>query len=77
MRSVSAFMVESAGLLCPLVFSVTGLLVGCATFIGGGNDVPPTLRFALVAGAPALAAIAAIKMAGDDHLTGDGNLGRR
>jgi hypothetical protein len=56
---------EAVGFLCPLVFSVTGLLVDGA-FVGDGNDLASALRFALVAGAPALAAIAAINVVGDD-----------
>jgi hypothetical protein len=66
MHSASPFMREAVGFLCPLVFSVTGLLVDGVVFVGDGNDLASALRFALVAGAPALAAIAAINVARDD-----------
>jgi hypothetical protein len=59
MRSISPF-------LCPLVFSVTGILADGAVLACGADHPPPAWRFALVAGAPALAATAAIKIAGDD-----------
>jgi|HubBroStandDraft_4_1064222.scaffolds.fasta_scaffold1692746_1 hypothetical protein len=67
------------GLMLPLVFSVTGLLVDGAVLVSCGDHLAPAWRFALVAGAPALAAIAAIKVAGDDRLDlGSGNrFGRR
>jgi hypothetical protein len=67
------------GLMLPLVFSVTGLLVDGAVLVSCGDHLAPAWRFALVAGAPALAAIAAIKDAGDDRLDlGSGNrFGRR
>jgi len=79
MRSTSPFTRAAIGLMGPLVFSVTGLLVDGAVLIDGGNHLAPAWRFALVAGAPALAAIAAIKVAGDDLLDlGRGNhFGRR
>ena len=79
MRLISPFAREAIGSICPLVFSVTGLLVDGAVLVGGGNELVPAWRFALVAGAPALAAIAAIKVAGDDQLDlGSGNhFGRR
>jgi hypothetical protein len=67
------------GLMLPLVFSVTGLLVDGAVLVSCGDHLAPAWRFALVAGAPALAAIAAIKVAGDDRLDlGSGDrFGRR
>jgi hypothetical protein len=67
------------GLMLPLVFSVTGLLVDGAVLVSCGDHLAPAWRFALVAGAPALAAIAAIKVAGDERLDlGSGNrFGRR
>ena len=67
------------GLMLPLVFSVTGLLVDGAVLVSCGDHLAPAWRFALVAGAPALAAIAASKVAGDDRLDlGSGNrFGRR
>jgi hypothetical protein len=54
--------------MCPLVFSVTGLVLDGAVLVDGGDQLTPAWRFALVAGAPALAAIAAIKITGDDQL---------
>jgi hypothetical protein len=65
--------------MCPLVFSVTGLLLDGAVLVDGGDQLAPAWRFALVAGAPALSAIAALKVAGDDQLDlGSGNrFGRR
>jgi hypothetical protein len=79
MRSISLFTPDAIGLVCPLVFSVTGLLVDGAVLIGCGDHLAPAWRFALVAGAPALSAIAAIKVAGSDRLDlGSGNhFGRR
>ena len=79
MRSISPFTRAAIGLVCPLVFSVTGLLVDGAVLVSCGDHLTPAWRFALVAGAPALAAIAAIKVAGDDQLDlGSGNhFGRR
>jgi hypothetical protein len=68
MPSISLFMHEAIGLACPLVFSVTGLLVDGAVLVGCGDHLAPAWRFALVAGAPALSAIAAIRVAGDDQL---------
>jgi hypothetical protein len=65
--------------MCPLVFSVTGLLLDGAVLVSFGDQLAPAWRFALVAGAPALAAIAAMKIAGDDQLdleTGN-HFGRR
>jgi hypothetical protein len=72
MRSISPF-------VSPFVFSLTGLLLDGAVLVWGGDQLTPAWRFALVAGAPALAAIAAIKVAGDDRLdSGSGNhFGRR
>jgi hypothetical protein len=58
---------EAIELICPFVFSVTGLLTDGAILVGDPDHLEPALRFALVAGAPALAAIAAIKAAGDDR----------
>jgi hypothetical protein len=53
-------------LACPLVFSVTGLMLDVAASFGGSNDPQMALlRLALIAGAPALAAIAAIEIDGD------------
>ncbi len=79
MRSIPCFMREALGFMCPLVFSVTGLLAGGAVLVAAGDQLTPAWRFALVAGVPALAAIAAIKVAGDDQLDwGSGNhFGRR
>jgi hypothetical protein len=79
MRSISPLTRTAMGLMCPLVFSVTGLLVDCAVLVSCGDQLAPVWRFALVAGAPALAAIAAIKVPGDDRLDlGSGNhFGRR
>jgi hypothetical protein len=79
MRSISPFTREAIGLVCPLVFSVTGLLVDGAVLVSCGDQLAPAWRFALVASAPALSAIAAIKVAGDDQLDlGSGNrFGRR
>jgi hypothetical protein len=79
MRSISPLTRAAVGLMCPLVFSVTGLLVDGAVLVSCGDHLAPAWRFALVAGAPALAAIAAIKVAGDDRLDlGSGNhFGRR
>jgi hypothetical protein len=68
MRSTSPFTHAILGLMCPLAFSVTGLLLDGAVLVCGGDHLTPAWRFALVAGAPALAAIAAIKLAGDDQL---------
>lgn len=79
MRSTSTFAGKVIGAICPLVFSLTGLLLDGAVLVGEGSQLSPAWRFALVAGAPALAAIAAIKVAGDDAPnSGNGNhLGRR
>jgi hypothetical protein len=79
MRSIAPFTREALGLVCPLVFSVTGLLLDGVVLVGFGDQLAPAWRFALVAGAPALAAIAAMKTAGDDRLyPGSGNhFGRR
>jgi len=79
MRSISSLTCAAMGLMCPLVFSVTGLLVDGAVLVSCGDQLAPAWRFALVAGAPALAAIAAIKVTGDDQLDlGSGNhFGRR
>ena len=53
-------------LACPLVFSVTGLLLdGVASFCGGDDPQTALLRLALIAGAPALAALAATEIDGD------------
>ena len=74
MRFASPFARAIIGLLCPIVFSVTGLLLDGAVLLWGGDQLTPAWRFALVAGAPALAAIAAIKVADDDQLDlGSGN----
>jgi hypothetical protein len=74
MRSISLFTREAIGLVCPLIFSVTGLLVDRAVLVGCGDHLAPAWRFVLVAGAPALSADAAIKVAGDDRLDlGSGN----
>ena len=79
MRSIPRFTREALGFLFPLVFSVTGLLADGTVLAAGGDHLAPAWRFAVVAGAPALAAIAAIKVAGDDQLDlGSGNhFGRR
>ncbi len=79
MRSTSAFAREAIGLVGPLVFSVTGLLLDGTVLVGGGSQLAPAWRFALAAGAPALAAIAAIKVAGDDlpDLRRENQFGRR
>ena len=79
MRSISPLTRAAIGLIFPLVSSVTGLLVDGAVLVSCGDHLAPAWRFALVAGAPALAAIAAIKVAGDDRLDlGSGNhFGRR
>jgi hypothetical protein len=79
MRSSSSCARAIIAFICPLVFSVTGLLLDGAVLVAGGDQLAPAWRFALVAGAPALAAIAAIKVAGDDQLDlGSGNhFGRR
>ena len=79
MRSISPLTRAAMGLLCPLVFSVTGLLVDGAVLASCGDHLAPAWRFALVAGAPALSAIAALKVAGDDRMDlGSGNrFGRR
>ena len=79
MRSTSTSAGKVIGPICPLVFSVTGLLLDGAVLACGENQLSPAWRFALVAGAPALAAIAAIKVAGDDPPnSGNGNhFGRR
>ena len=79
MRSISPFTRGAVGLMFPLVFSVTGLLVDGAVLVSCGDQLTPAWRFALVVGAPALSAIAAIKVAGDDRLDlGSGNhFGRR
>jgi hypothetical protein len=67
MRSISPFGREAIELMCPLVFSAAGLLLDGAVLVGFGDHLPPAWRFALVAGAPALSAIAAITVAGDDR----------
>jgi hypothetical protein len=67
------------GLMCPLIFSVTGLLVDGAVLVSCGDHLALAWRFALVAGAPALSAIAALEVAGDGRMgLGSGNhFGRR
>ena len=79
MPSASPFTRAVIGFACPFAFSVTGLLLDGAVLVWGGDHLTPAWRFALVAGAPALAAIAAIKFAGDDDPDlGSGNhFGRR
>jgi hypothetical protein len=79
MRSISPLTRTAMGLMCPLAFSVTGLLVDGAVLVSCGDQLAPAWRFALVAGAPALSTIAALKVAGDDQLDlGSGNrFGRR
>jgi hypothetical protein len=79
MRSTSTFAGKVIGLICPLVFSLTGLLLDGAVLACGENQLWPAWRFAVVAGAPALAAIAAIKVAGDDlgDLESEDHFGRR
>jgi hypothetical protein len=67
MRPTSPFVRESMGFMGPLVFSLTGLLLNGAVLLDGGNQLSPAWRFAFVAGAPALAAIAALKVTGDDR----------
>jgi hypothetical protein len=79
MRSSSSCTRAIIAFMCPLVFSVTGLLLDGAVLVWGADQLTGPWRFALVAAAPALAAIAAIKIAGDDQLDlGSGNhFGRR
>lgn len=79
MRSTSTFAGKVIGPICPLVFSVTGLLLDGAVLAFGENRLSAAWRFALVAGSPALAAIAAIKVAGDDlgDLESEDHFGRR
>lgn len=78
MRS-SSFTRAIIAFMCPLVFSVSGLLLDGAVLVAGGDHLALAWRFALVASAPALAAIAAINVAGDDQMDlGSGNhFGRR
>ncbi|MBV9457432.1 MAG: hypothetical protein JO141_07975 [Bradyrhizobium sp.] len=79
MRSASPFTRAIIAFMCPLAFAVTGLLLDGAVLVWGDDHLTPAWRFTLVAGAPALAAIAAIKVAADDPLDlGSGNhFGRR
>jgi hypothetical protein len=79
MRSTSTFAGKVIGPICPFVFSLTGLLLDGAVLVGEGSRLSLAWRFALVAGAPALAAIAAIKVAGDDlgDLESEDHFGRR
>ena len=74
MRSIALLAREAFGLACPLVFSVTGLLLDGAVLVGFGDQLAPAWRFALVAGAPALAAIAAIKVSAAIKVTGEDRL---
>jgi hypothetical protein len=59
---------DSAGvgeLVCPLVFSLAGLLAnGLTVMLPGGDGSPALLGFASVAAAPAIAAMAAAHFAG-------------
>jgi hypothetical protein len=56
----------AAGFACPLVFSVIGaLLDGAASFGDSGNPRTALFRFALIAGAPAVAALAALEIDGE------------
>jgi hypothetical protein len=56
----------AAGFACPFVFSVIGLLLdGVVSFSASDDPQSALLRFALVAGAPALAALAAMAIDGD------------
>ena len=55
-----------ANLACPLAFSVTGLLVhGLALMVQNLDGRPAPIGFALIAAAPALAAMAVLHFAGD------------
>jgi hypothetical protein len=57
---------HTVSLSCLLAFSVTGLLVHCLALIAQSDDrglVP--IGFALIAAAPALSAIAALRFASD------------
>jgi hypothetical protein len=56
---------QTVSLSCPLAFSVTGLLLHCLALLAQSDDRGPAMiGFALVAAAPALAAIAALQFAG-------------
>jgi hypothetical protein len=58
---------QTVSLSCPLAFSVTGLLLHCLALLAQSDDRgPATIGFALVAAAPALAAMAALHLAGGD-----------
>jgi hypothetical protein len=55
-----------AGLVCPLVFSLTGLVTHGLALMAPGEDGSLTLLgFALIAGAPPIAAMAALHFAGN------------
>jgi len=55
-----------AGLVCPLVFSLTGLVANSLALMAPGEDGYRTLLgFALIAGAPPIAAMAALHFAGN------------
>lgn len=57
----------TVSLSCPLAFSATGLLLHCLALLVQSDDRGlPTIGFALVAAAPALAAIAALHLARGD-----------
>jgi hypothetical protein len=54
------------GLVCPLVFSLTGLVTnGLALMAPSENGYLTLLGFALIAGAPPIAAMAALHFAGN------------
>jgi len=49
---------QTVSLSCPLAFSVTGLLLHCLALLAQSDDRgPATIGFALVAAAPAMAAL--------------------
>jgi hypothetical protein len=55
-----------AGLVCPLLFSLTGLVTNGLALMAPSEDGYLTLLgFALIAGAPPIAAMAALHFAGD------------
>jgi hypothetical protein len=60
---------SAAGLACPLAFSVIGLLLdGVASFGGSSDPQLALLRFAVIAGAPAVATLAAFAINGEGTL---------
>jgi hypothetical protein len=57
---------SAVGLACPLAFSMIGLLLDGVVSFGGSDDPQlALLRFALIAGAPVVAALAAMEVGGD------------